>query len=176
MAETGEISSRHKTLEEIIEMLSAALRTADRGEVASLRRLSPEHPDSPAFWRYVVNLISPEWPLTVQEESCWAAIISSMARMLPFPHQKGRSVGKVLAEQGFAEQRLLKLLRIEGPGLWTALRRLSIFLASRGASIDWVTLSRLILVRDEARSEEIRRSIARDYYWSLERQDKGGKG
>lgn len=143
------------------------------GELAELRRLNTEAPDRPAFWRVLAAYVSKDKPIPFEQESRWALILSNMARMAPFHHQPGQRLGQVLAERGFHEQRLMRLLRSEGHTFDDAIRRTCHFLAAKAAPVDWLDLARLILTRKSQKAEEIRRSIARDYYDSLQRKEKG---
>ncbi|GEM_PF-2039636 len=171
MTSSVEMSLTEKSLETLVEKLASTLAFAGRGEIASLRRLNIEEPFSPEFWKYVVSYISPDRPLTAEEEKSWAAIISGMAKMVPFHHRKGRSLGKVLAENDFSEQRLLKLLRLQGQHLRAGIRRLAIFLSFRAEPFDWTTIAALLLTQDSEKNEEIRRRIARDYFLTQKQKE-----
>jgi len=171
MISSEELNLSEKSLETLIAKLACHLAFAGRGEIASLRRLNVEEPFSPEFWKFVVTYISPDRPLTPEEEKSWAAIISGMAKMAPFHHCKGRSLGKVLAEEKFTEQRLLKLLRLQGHHLRAGIRRLAIFLSSRAEPFDWTTIAALLLTQDPEKNEEIRRRIARDYFLTQKQKE-----
>lgn len=157
------------SLEPIIAGIARALssRAVGSGDLAELRRLDVHAPDKPAFWRIVAAYVDPGRQtagFSLAAESAWAIVLSNMARMAPSPHDPRRSVGRALAEAGFHELRLMRLLRTHGHGFSDVVRRACGFLAARGDAVNWVELAALILTTDRDRAEAIRRRIARDYY------------
>lgn len=146
------------------------------GERAELRRMSPEDPGCPVFWRIMAQDLEPAGLLPggesarLESERRWAAVLSGMAVMQDLL-QTGRRPGHALAEAGFSEQRLVRLLRARRETLEDALQGVARFLASKGEAVDWGPLAQLILQQDEERGESIRRAIARDYYGSLPKND-----
>lgn len=170
-------------LRSLIGTIAAAMRGSEgsvgpggrlgSGELAQLRRLDVEAPDEPAFWRLMALVIAPSSPLNAEAEKRWAVVLSGMARMAPHHHDPGRPVGRALGEAGFAEGRLVRLLRTRGPGFADAVRRVCGFLATRAEPLDWGELATLVLTCEPNKSDQVRRKIARDYYSSIERKEKG---
>jgi CRISPR system Cascade subunit CasB len=76
----------------------------------------------------------------------------------------GVGFGAALAESGFAEPRLERLLAADGPTLRVLVLRAVRFLASRGSPFDWTQLARLLLTRDPSKREQVNRQIAKDFY------------
>ena len=146
------------------------------GERAELRRMSPEDPGCHAFWHIVAQDLEPSGLLPggeharLESERRWAVVLSGMAVMQGLL-QTGRKPGHALAEAGFSEQRLVRLLRARRETLEDALHGVARFLASKGETVDWGPLAQLILHQDGEYGERVRRAIARDYYGSLPKND-----
>jgi len=160
------------TLGSTIGSIAAAMRDGalGPGDLAELRRLDVEAPDRPAFWK-TLAWISKGEALPSEQETGWAIVLSSMARMAPFHHKPGNAVGRVLGEAGVKEGRLMRLLRSHGPTFHDTVRRTCGLLAAHGLSIDWAELAALVLTRHPEKSESLRRKIARDYYSLLQRKE-----
>jgi CRISPR system Cascade subunit CasB len=141
------------------------------GDLAQLRRIDVDRPDQPTFWRLMAAWIAPDAPLPPDIESAWAAVLSGMAHMAPFHHKPGRRLGMVLAEVGYSELRLNRLLRTGGHRFLEAVRRTCAFLAARAEPVDWTEFAALILTRDPEKAEDRRRRIARDFYSALQRKE-----
>jgi len=136
------------------------------GDLAGLRRLDADAPAQPAFWKIMAGVVAREGPLSATAEGRWACVLSGMARMAPHHNDRRRPVGRVLAEAGYSETRLMRLLRADWPLLGDHVRRLCGFLASKAEPLDWLEFASFILSTDPTKSEEARRRIARDYYSS----------
>lgn len=119
------------------------------GMLAELRRMEPMSGVLPsAFWRLLFETV----PADLQGEEIlhdrgWALLINTMALMAPRPHVVGMRPGTALAESGYAEKRLTRLLRAEGAGLEKELRAAATWLANSGAKVDCRTLARFVLAR-----------------------------
>jgi CRISPR system Cascade subunit CasB len=87
--------------------------------------------------------------------------------MCPEPHRPDRPVGRVLAEAGYSEVRLERLLAAEGRDLQTLVLRVARFLAPKAESVNWVDLARLLITKDKGKLENVRLKFARDYYTHL---------
>jgi CRISPR system Cascade subunit CasB len=149
------------------------------GELAELRRLSPEDPAPPAFWHALIRLVEPkdQGPGGTDRrqawERQWAVILAGMATL---GHIRDTSFGQALAEAGYAEPRLRRLLRARGTRLWDEVRLGVRFLAAKGAAIRWQDCAELVLADPEAHpswAERVRRHIARDYFRVLYHREKG---
>ena len=153
-----------QTLPDVIGRIAGAMARdlIGPGERAELRRLDVAHPHSPAFWKIMTAWIGPAQ--TLESETRWAIVLSGFARLGPPLHKRGARLGRALANAGYSELRLLKLLKVKGPTFADAVRRLCGFLAAKAEPVDWIELARFILTTDEQKADELRRNIARDYY------------
>lgn len=145
----------------------------DAGALAELRRLEPDDPASPAFWQTLIRYVEPHANAPGDEgarrgwERRWAVILGGMARLA---HDPGNPAGRALADAGFSELRLHRLLRAEDARLADELRAAVQFLAAKGVSADWRQFAELILA-DPGRfpdwAEGVRRRVSREYFRRL---------
>ena len=153
-------------------------RNFPSGGRAALRRLEPEAPDAPAFWHLLLEVVPEEERRGEEREGRWAVIMNGLALMSApgvSAHRRDSGehrtrVGTVLADVGYSDRRLTRLLRAGWPDLIPRVRRLSRLLATRGHAIDWARFGLLILAVGEESREHQRRAIARDYFGQLVRQ------
>lgn len=151
-----------------------------RGELAALRRMDPDEPDTAVFWR----LLAREGLLNFGHgaESKWALILHGIALMTPTgvgdssvrtAHDGYMPVGRALFLGGdaqrttgfYSETRFNRLLTARGPMLRTLLTRMFRMLASAGVSFNWREMAQFIMHDgDQEMAEEGRRRIARHYY------------
>lgn len=152
-------------LGEVVTRLARRIRpeAIGIGGVARLRRLDPAAPDAPEFWRLVAEVGAPEG-----SERGWALVMAGMARMAPNHHRRGEehAPGRVLAATGYAEARLLRLLRADpdSPAFADSFRAATRWLALKGRAVDWCGFAALALALQEGSIKTARRRIARDYY------------
>ena len=152
----------------------------NRKDLAELRRMDPEEPDAPAFWRLTNRHQLGRSP---ENERSWGLILHGIALMTPNTNTEGRvrsahnprvSVGTALFQGNdpsrkhplCQEQRLEQLTNSRGKPFR---RNLTIILRTLGqneASLDWRELARLIL--DEEQHPDRRKDhitkMARDFY------------
>ena len=152
-----------------------------RGDLAQLRRMDPDVPDTAAYWRLMAEqklLGNPAW------EAKWALILHGIAVMTRTSgskiasrtaHEGHMPVGQALflggdfsrRESGFyRESRLTRLLTARGPMLRMSLARMFRMMAAANQPFNWSEMARLILYDgySEEQAEHARRRIARDYY------------
>ena len=170
--------------------LAAHLARGDfpRGDLAALRRMSPNGADAAAFWRLAAqhDLLG-----STRLERKWALIIHGIAVMTPTvggrsAHDPARRVGAALYLGGeldrttgfYSETRLNRLLTARGTMLQILLARMFRMLASAGVSFDWREMARFVLVDgyNEQDAEQSRRRVARAYYQQQRRQAPPGGG
>lgn len=143
------------------------------GERAELRRMRPSALPPGAFWHVMARLVEPHHSAPSSEpersrwEDRWATVLSGMAQL---PHNRDRRPGQTLAETGFHELRLRRLLRASGGRLADELLNTARFLASEGGGLDWRQVARLVHHDPQVapeRANVVRRHIARDYFGTL---------
>jgi CRISPR system Cascade subunit CasB len=160
-----------------VACLARALDGLSPGDLAELRRMDPEDPGCPGFWKVVVSDLEPAGvlpaggPLLDQAERRWAAVLQAMAIAHGF-HQPGARLGAALAEAGFSELRFTRLLRARDNGLHDGVRLAARFLAAKGQVADFRGIADLVLSEGRPYSEDVRRRIARDYYRTLQQSQR----
>lgn len=134
------------------------------GEISQLRRMRPDEPGCPAFWKLAALRLDPAGMLNNETaERRWTALLAGMAKMAGLL-RRGRRLGRALAAANVAEPRLLRLLRARGDALLDAVRITAQQLDAAGEAVDWADFAFLVLSDGGPKEEKIRRSIARDYY------------
>jgi CRISPR type I-E-associated protein CasB/Cse2 len=155
---------------ELIFFLSKRVGELGNGEKAELRRLNPDQPWSPVFWKLVVQLTGEEMSRIGGEgreesEKRWSAVLSALAQSLGF-HRPGAPLGKSLAEAGFHELRFTRLLRARGDTLLDEVLKTARFLCAKAEPFDFRDLAGLIESSDRSWAEKSRMNVARDYYFA----------
>ena len=152
----------------------------NRGDLAQLRRMDPEEPDAPAFWRLTNQH---RLGMSTDSERRWALILQSIALLTPNTNNAARvlsahdprtPVGRALFQGGDPqrtqalchEQRLEQLLSSRRKDFRRNLMNLVRMMAQQGTQMDFREMARLVL--DEDRDPEAHRRrlnrIPRDYY------------
>ncbi len=173
-----------RTLGDLIEAMArhiSGFAEHQRGNLAELRRMNPDIADTAAMWRVLarhdVRTNGGEHDLQ------WALIVHGLALMTPtqqgrgtraYSHDRTIPVGRALylgnetsrSSALYSEQRLSRLLTARGPMLRSLLARLFRMCAPHSVSFDWREMARFILADgvDDAKAEDCRRRIAREYY------------
>ncbi len=164
---------RKQAVDRIIRVLAGTemveRRLFSAGDLAQLRRLDPDHPNRPAFWRLLIDKVPEELRRGEAAETRWAMLMAAMALMAPMHHQHGTHPAAVLAAEHFSEPRVEQFLRANPEHLWPVLRRMSHFLASRGKAVDWGLFAELILAASEESADRARHKFARVFYGALHR-------
>ena len=136
------------------------------GEMADLRRISPDQPFTPALWRLLLMLDldeSPDWIRREQWERRWATLFMGMAHCSGL-HKYETSLGEALAGAGWSELRFVQLMRAKDESLETHLRRVAQFLASKNQEANWTDVARLLFFQTGEAGEKVRLSVSRTYY------------
>lgn len=147
------------------------------GEMADLRRISPDQPFTPALWRLLLMLDlddSPNWIRQEQWERRWATLFMGMAHCAGL-HEYNISLGTALAEAGWSELRFVQLMRAKDKTLETHLRLVAQFLASKNQEANWSDVARLLFFQTGEAGERVRLSISRDYYSRLYKSEQESK-
>lgn len=148
-----------------------------RGNLAELRRMNPDEPDAPAFWKLAAKRRLTDNPAL---EGKWALVMHGIALMMPNAHADTK-VGRALFEGGdsgrrnafYSNLRLNRLLQARGSTLRTLLSQLFRMLSSAGQPLDWREMASFILSEGDA-AEEARKEVAREYYNSEYRNSQEG--
>lgn len=179
-------------IEATIESLSAKLLGLDPGPLAELRRMQPDRPGTPIFWRLAAQLRFHDRDL-----DAWKQIVRILALLTPRGnrstdaklHERSRRLGTVLCDGGdpawpppdpepnpvLSEQRLARLLAMSAAQRGEALERIARMLArtrSSQSGVNCVEIARLLLDPGDVRPLQ---DIARDYYSKLDRVAKQSK-
>lgn len=139
------------------------------GDVAELRRISPDQPYTPALWKLLLSYVPESWVAGADrdcKEARWAAVLMGMAFTAGL-HQPGLPLGQALANAGWSELRFVRLLRERGDALTGEVRRVAQYLASKSQSANWADVAALVLDQEGDWAEKNRRRIARSYYRAL---------
>jgi CRISPR system Cascade subunit CasB len=147
------------------------------GEMADLRRISPDQPFTPALWRLLMMLDldqPPGWIRREQWERRWATLFMGMAHCSGL-HSYDTSLGEALAEAGWSELRFVQLMRAKEETLETHLRRVAQFLGSKNQETNWTDVARLLFFQSGEAGEKVRLSISRCYYSTLYKQQQNSK-
>ena len=137
------------------------------GERAALRRMRSGSPLPLAFYRFALNHLPPGWERNTED---WVTLVAGIAIMSPGAHQPQQSLGRSLAETGYAEARLERLLLTTSNTRRTLLLRAARFLSAKGTPFDWTQAALLLLISDDQnKRESLHRRIATDFYYALGR-------
>lgn len=131
------------------------------GERAALRRMGSEHPLPLTFYRFALCHLPEGWEGRLKD---WVTLVAGVAIMSPKAHRPDRGFGRALAEAGYSEARLERLLAADGDTRRTLLLRAARFLAAKSSAFNWVDAAQLLFTSDEERRERLHQRIARDFY------------
>lgn len=170
---------KKETPADVATSLAAELARSNfpRGDLAQLRRMNPDNPDVPVFWRLMAwkGLLD-----NSSREKAWALILHGIAIMTPnegnhTAHDRKTSVGRALFQGGdpsrknpgfYSEERLRRLLIARDTMLRTLLVRMFRMLSGKKQPFDWVEMTWFILASPfpQGRGDRHRMRIAREYY------------
>jgi len=114
-----------------------------------------------AYFRFALRYLPSSWE---QQLDDWIAITAGIALMSPQAHDPERKMGRALAEVGFSEERLERLLSSDGEVRRLLLLRAARFLAAKSKAMNWVEGAQLLLTPKGERRESLHRRIAKDFY------------
>lgn len=161
---------REKSLADTIGHLAGVI-SSDRfptGERAALRRMTPGQLIPLAFYRFALRHLPEWWDYSHDSRKDWTTLVAGIAIMSPNAHRPERRFGTALAEAGYAESRLERLLSAEGDVRRILLLRTARFLAAKTMACNWVEGAQLLLTRDVVKRENVHRRIAKDFYYAIE--------
>lgn len=137
------------------------------GERAALRRMAPGQPPPLAFYRFALRYLPTGWDYGQSLQKDWVTLVAGIALMSPGAHRADRSLGTALAEVGYSQARLERLLAADGDTRRILVLRAARFLAVKGTACSWVDGAQLLLVRDPEKRELVNMRIAKDFYRSV---------
>lgn len=137
------------------------------GRKAVLRRMSPGHTVPLAFYQFAFEYCPENW---VYKQDDWMTIIAGMALMSPQIYNPQRGLGLALAETGYSETRLERLLSSRGDVRRILFLRAIRFLASKSSPFNWNQGAAFLLLEDKNRREDLHLRIARDFYQSQNKE------
>ncbi|MBB4199538.1 hypothetical protein CCR94_01235 [Rhodoblastus sphagnicola] len=148
----------------LVNEVRGLLNAERRGDLAELRRLDPDQPQAPAFFRILAR-VAPE--AGVESMRRYAHYLRILA-LNPDALSNDR-LGAVMAAAGLSESRVQRMLTARGESLHDQLRLIARRLANAG-NVPWSGFRDLLLTTDEDKVERKRMMIARDYWRALDRQ------
>ncbi len=154
-SDAGWLSSR-------VGSIAGALRAASPGELAALRRMGPDGPTAPAFWRLFATTIDPDDRANDDATMAWATIVSAMADAPTLDERT--QAGQAMAQAGLSEARFVRLLEAEGSALLDEFRQVARYLAAKGRGLAWTDMAALLLVKDREARRKIRGRLARFFF------------
>lgn len=134
------------------------------GDRAKLRRMAPGQPLPLVFTRFALAHLPESWE---RQPKDWAVLLAGIAIMAPHAHRPGYGLGRALADAGYSEARLERLLDTDGETRRTLFLRAVRLLAAKAAPFDWHDAAQLLLARDEVKRDRIKQRIARDFFSNL---------
>ena len=135
------------------------------GERAALRRMAPRQglPWPVSFYRFALMHLPDNWERHAED---WVTIVAGIAIMAPNAHRFDRGVGKALAEAGYSEARLERLLAATGHTQRTLVLRAARS-ASKASPCNWWT--RAALAHSGWRKKRTAQSAySQDFYQNYE--------
>lgn len=153
------------TLPSRIAQIAALIGSAHfpTGERAALRRMIPGQPPSLAFYRFALGHLPDWWDRNLDTQKDWVTVVAGIALMSPNAHRPDRGLGVALADAGYVEARLERLLAAEGDTRRILLLRAARFLAAKSTACNWLDAAQLLFTRGTDR-ERLHQRIARDFY------------
>lgn len=172
MNETATLQERQPSLHSTLARLAAVIGTPHypAGDRAALRRWAPGQPVPLAFYRLWLRHAGADLPAEHQTEA-WMLIAWAIATLGPDAHAPKRPWGQALAEAGFAEGRLERLLSAPADVRADLFMQAVRFLAAKGEHFDLTQAAQYLLTEDEAKREALHRRIAQAFYRHLPETD-----
>jgi len=168
--QTEQNNAEKATTDSVVGKIAHAIEnTLSTGDLAQLRRISPEEPFTPALWKLLLEFVPEPWVQSGdrdENERRWAALFMGMA-MTAGLHNPSVPLGRALAEAGWSELRFVRLMRDRGESLHERIRRVAAYLDSKQQEADWTDMAHLLRNQEGEWAEKHRRRISRDYYRAL---------
>ncbi|NLY54283.1 MAG: type I-E CRISPR-associated protein Cse2/CasB [Firmicutes bacterium] len=137
------------------------------GERAALRRMTPGQPLPLYFYRFAFSHLPQGWEHAIDD---WTTIVAGIALMSPNAHAPRIGLGGALAEAGYSDSRLERLLAADDEVRRTLFLRAVRFLAAQSKPFNWVEGARFLLTKDDDKRELLHLHLARDFYNKIDRE------
>jgi CRISPR system Cascade subunit CasB len=136
-----------------------------RGDLAELRRLDPDQPSAPAFFRIVARVAPEAGVETMRRYAHFLRVLALKPEAL-----SDDRLGATMAGAGLSESRVQRLLTARGETMRDQLRLIARRLANSG-NLPWRGFADLLLTMDDKQAENKRLIVARDYWRTLDRAE-----
>lgn len=172
MNEAETLQEPQPSLSSILARLAAVIGAPHypSGDRAALRRWAPGQPVPLAFYRLWLRHVGAELPQEGQTEA-WMLFAWALAILGAAAHDPKRPWGQALAEAGFAEGRLERLLSAPEDLRADLFIQAVRFLAAKGERFNLVDAALYLLTADESKREGLHRRIAQTFYRHLPETD-----
>lgn len=173
MTAPDETASEIPTLGSEVARLAGVIGSAHYpgGDRAALRRWAPGQSVPLAFYRLWLRHLGSGLPAEERTET-WMAIVWGIAISGAGCHDPRRPFGQALAESGFSEGRLERLLSAPDDVRIDLFISAVRFLAAKGERFDWRDAAQFLLTTDADKREGLHRRIAAAYFRHLPQASK----
>ena len=114
-----------------------------------------------AFYRFAFKNLPEQWQRFLDE---WVSLVAGISLMSPNAHNPEVGLGIALADAGYSEARLERLLASTDEVRRVLFLRAVRFLSAKAKPFNWVEGAQLLLTKDKDKLEALQLSIARDFY------------
>ncbi|TSE20599.1 CRISPR type I-E CasB/Cse2 [Tepidimonas alkaliphilus] len=168
MNTTAPNSIQPSNLSSMVGRLAAIIgaRHYPAGDRSALRRWAPGQPVPLAFYRLWLRHVGADLPAQYQTEA-WMLIAWAIVTLGEKAHDPQRPWGQALAEAGFSEGRLERLLSAPADVRADLFVQAVRFLAAKDERFDLVEAALYLVTEDEAKREGLARRIAQAFYRHL---------
>ncbi len=163
------VHAPEETLQQLMGKL-AGIISSDRfptGERAALRRMVPGHPLPLSFYRFAFRHLPQGWEYAIDD---WTTLVAGIALMSPNAYTPRVGFGAALAEAGYSEFRLERLLSAKYETRQTLFLRAIRLLSAKSKPFNWTEGARFLLTKSEGKQEILNLQIARDFYSKINKE------
>lgn len=157
--------TQRELLGRAISAIESRMRRADPGELAALRRLAGGVPGL-AFWRIMAECRVDDSLRNDARDAIWPDVLSALAHLAPLTGEE-LPLGRALAETGYAEARLLRLLRADPASVGAEVGTVARWLAAKGVRANGFDIADFALSRGRPDADSLDRParyIAKPYF------------
>jgi CRISPR system Cascade subunit CasB len=163
------VQAPEETLEQQVGRIAGIIGSErfPTGERAALRRMTPGHPLPLSFYRFAFSRLPKGWEHAIDD---WTTLVAGIALMSPNAYNAQVGLGRALAEAGYSESRLERLLAAEYEVRRALFLRAIRFLAAKSKPFNWAEGARFLLTKSESKRETLNLHIARDFYRRIDKE------